>query len=100
MGDGAHPFGEECHKIFNAYVHAGGNFIDTANDYTEGTSEKYIGEFITGDRDRFVLATKYTSNTRRDVSIWWMLNVYPEGLNPHVLWLGARAAKGEGPIIE
>src|SRR5919107_5361143 len=56
---------EESHKIFNAYVDSGGNFIDTANKYTEGTSEKYIGEFIAGDRDRFVLATKYTSNTRR-----------------------------------
>ena len=56
---------EESHKIFNAYVDAGGNFIDTANKYTEGTSEKYIGEFIAGDRDKFVLATKYTSNTRR-----------------------------------
>src|ERR671929_1690213 len=56
---------EECDKIFNAYVDAGGNFIDTANNYTGGTSEKYVGEFISGDRDRFVLATKYTSNTRR-----------------------------------
>ena len=56
---------EESHKIFNAYVDAGGNFIDTANKYTEGTSEKYIGEFIADDRDRFVLATKYTSNTKR-----------------------------------
>jgi aryl-alcohol dehydrogenase-like predicted oxidoreductase len=56
---------EECHKIFNVYVDAGGNFIDTANKYTEGTSEKYVGEFIASDRDRFVLATKYTSNTRR-----------------------------------
>jgi aryl-alcohol dehydrogenase-like predicted oxidoreductase len=56
---------EESRKIFNAYVEAGGNFIDTANKYTEGTSEKFIGEFISSDRDRFVLATKYTSNTRR-----------------------------------
>ncbi len=56
---------EESHRIFNAYVEAGGNFIDTANKYTEGTSEKYIGEFISSDRDRFVLATKYTSNTRK-----------------------------------
>jgi aryl-alcohol dehydrogenase-like predicted oxidoreductase len=56
---------EECHKIFNAYVDAGGNFIDTANKYTDGTSEKYVGQFIASDRDRFVLATKYTSNTRR-----------------------------------
>ena len=56
---------DESRKIFNAYVQAGGNFIDTANKYTEGTSEKYIGEFIASDRNRFVLATKYTSNTRR-----------------------------------
>ena len=56
---------EECYKIFNKYVEAGGNFIDTANKYTEGTSEKFIGEFISSDRDRFVLATKYTSNTKR-----------------------------------
>jgi aryl-alcohol dehydrogenase-like predicted oxidoreductase len=71
---GAMTFGEdwgwgaskdESSKIFKRYVDAGGNFIDTANKYTEGTSEKYIGEFIAGDRDRFVLATKYTSNTRR-----------------------------------
>ncbi len=56
---------EECSNIFSKYVDAGGNFIDTANKYTEGTSEKYVGEFISGDRDRFVLATKYTSNTKR-----------------------------------
>src|SRR5919112_5528669 len=71
---GAMTFGEEwgwgaskdeCRKIFDTYVNAGGNFIDTANKYTEGTSEKYIGEFISSDREQFVLATKYTSNTRR-----------------------------------
>ena len=51
---------EESRRVFNAYVEAGGNFIDTANRYTDGTSERYIGEFIKGDRDRYVLATKYT----------------------------------------
>jgi aryl-alcohol dehydrogenase-like predicted oxidoreductase len=56
---------KEERPSFNEYIDAGGNFIDTANKYTEGTSEKYIGEFISSDRDRFVLATKYTSNTRR-----------------------------------
>ena len=34
----------ESRKIFNAYVNADGNFIDTANKYTEGASEKYIAE--------------------------------------------------------
>jgi aryl-alcohol dehydrogenase-like predicted oxidoreductase len=51
---------DESKKIFDAYVNAGGNFIDTANRYTEGTSEKFVGEFIQSDRDHFVLATKYT----------------------------------------
>ncbi|MGF1640130.1 MAG: aldo/keto reductase, partial [Rhodospirillales bacterium] len=42
----------------------GGNFIDTANFYTNGTSESLVGDFIGGERDRFVLATKYTLNMR------------------------------------
>ena len=41
-------------------MNAGGNFIDTANRYTEGSSEKYLGEFIAPERSRIVLATKYT----------------------------------------
>ena len=51
---------EESQKIFDAFANAGGNFIDTANRYTEGTSEKFLGEFMASDRDHFVLATKYT----------------------------------------
>ncbi len=46
--------------IFDAYANAGGNFLDTANRYTEGTSEKFLGEFIASDRDHFVVATKYS----------------------------------------
>jgi len=46
--------------IFDAYAEAGGNFIDTANRYTEGTSEEYVGDFVAADRDHFVVATKYT----------------------------------------
>ena len=55
---------EESREVLNRYVEAGGNFVDTASNYTMGTSEKYLGEFIAGDRDRFVIATKYTSNIR------------------------------------
>lgn len=55
---------EESRKIFDAYADAGGNFIDTANRYTNGTSEKFVGEFIASDRGRFVLATKYTLFTQ------------------------------------
>jgi aryl-alcohol dehydrogenase-like predicted oxidoreductase len=66
---GTMTFGEEwgygadhatSRQIFDAYANAGGNFIDTANRYTEGTSETWVGEFIASDRDHFVLATKYT----------------------------------------
>jgi len=57
---------EESKKVFDMYANAGGNFIDTANRYTEGTSEEYVGEFIKADREHFVLATKYTLFTRRD----------------------------------
>lgn len=47
-------------EIFDAYANAGGNFIDTANRYTEGSSERFVGEFVAADRDHFVVATKYT----------------------------------------
>jgi len=57
---------EESRRIFDAFVQAGGNFIDTANFYTGGTSEQYVGEFIAAERERFVLATKYTLNKRPD----------------------------------
>jgi aryl-alcohol dehydrogenase-like predicted oxidoreductase len=50
--------------MFDAFVDAGGNFFDTANRYTEGTSEKLLGEFIASDRHRHVVATKYTLQTR------------------------------------
>jgi aryl-alcohol dehydrogenase-like predicted oxidoreductase len=51
---------EESRRIFDAFADAGGNFIDTANNYTEGTSERIVGECIGAERDRFVVATKYT----------------------------------------
>ncbi len=54
---------EESKKIYDAFRGAGGNFIDTANLYTNGTSEKYVGEFIASDRDQIVLATKYSNST-------------------------------------
>jgi len=57
---------EEARKIFDIFVNKGGNFIDTANVYQKGTSEKYIGEFISSQREKFVLATKYTLTTNPD----------------------------------
>ncbi|HEV3083775.1 MAG TPA: aldo/keto reductase, partial [Gemmataceae bacterium] len=52
---------EESRKVYDAFLEAGGNFIDTANVYTNGTSETLLSEFMTGHRDRIVLATKYTN---------------------------------------
>lgn len=55
---------EVSKQIFDTFLEAGGNFIDTANVYTEGSSETILGELIQADRDHIVLATKYTlSNT-------------------------------------
>jgi len=56
---------EDSKKVFDTYANAGGNFLDTANRYTEGTSEKWVGKFIKSDRDHFVLATKYTLQDRK-----------------------------------
>ncbi|WP_422083772.1 aldo/keto reductase [Ulvibacterium sp.] len=48
-------------QMYDAFIKAGGNFIDTANEiYTGGTSEKFVGEFIKSERDSIVLGTKYT----------------------------------------
>lgn len=55
---------DDSRRIFDAYVDRGGNFIDTANNYTGGTSERLLGEFAEGKRERLVLATKYTLTTR------------------------------------
>jgi aryl-alcohol dehydrogenase-like predicted oxidoreductase len=67
---GAMTFGEdwgwgaakdEARKIYDAYREAGGNFIDTANIYTNGSSEQLVGEFVAGHREEVVVATKYTN---------------------------------------
>ena len=52
---------DESRKIYDAYREAGGNFIDTANLYTNGSSESLVGEFIRDHRQSMVLATKYTN---------------------------------------
>ncbi|MFJ9209465.1 aldo/keto reductase [Streptomyces sp. NPDC102264] len=52
---------DEARKLFDLYVERGGNFIDTANTYTNGSSERLLGEFTRGRRESLVLATKYTT---------------------------------------
>lgn len=52
---------EEARKIYEAYREAGGNFLDTANIYTNGASERFVGEFVSGHREEVVIATKYSN---------------------------------------
>jgi aryl-alcohol dehydrogenase-like predicted oxidoreductase len=70
---GAMTFGTEwgwgadedtARQLFNTYIDAGGNFIDTADLYTNGTSESWIGKFVAerGLRDRVVITTKFSYN--------------------------------------
>lgn len=61
----------ESRRVFDAFVDAGGNFVDTANAYTGGTSETFVGRFVQGRRDRFVIATKYTIGTDPDDANAW-----------------------------
>jgi aryl-alcohol dehydrogenase-like predicted oxidoreductase len=51
---------KESHRILAAYAEAGGNFIDTANKYHEGQSEEIVGSFLDTERERWVVASKYT----------------------------------------
>jgi aryl-alcohol dehydrogenase-like predicted oxidoreductase len=55
---------DTARAVFDRYIDGGGNFIDTADLYTEGHSEELVGKFIgeRGLRDRVVLATKFTFN--------------------------------------
>jgi aryl-alcohol dehydrogenase-like predicted oxidoreductase len=56
----------ESRRIFEAFAEAGGTFVDTACNYTDGESESILGELLAADRERFVVATKYTLTSRRD----------------------------------
>ena len=51
---------KEGHRILGEFAEAGGNFVDTANAYHEGQSEEILGSFLGPNRDRWVVATKYT----------------------------------------
>src|ERR1700737_2120425 len=72
VGLGTMTFGEDwgwgaspdvSARMLELFADAGGNVIDTADVYTNGTSETILGELLKGRRDRFVLATKFTNQT-------------------------------------
>jgi aryl-alcohol dehydrogenase-like predicted oxidoreductase len=56
----------ESKKMFDLFAREGGNFIDTSVNYTDGTAEEFLGDFLKADRDRFVVATKYTLTKQSD----------------------------------
>lgn len=67
MTFGPGPWGADeatSRDVFQAYREAGGNFVDTADIYSGGESERLVGRFIreTGSRDEIVLATKFGFN--------------------------------------
>jgi aryl-alcohol dehydrogenase-like predicted oxidoreductase len=55
---------EQSFKLLDAFFDAGGNFIDTANNYQDEDSETWVGEWMKerNNRDQIVIATKYTTN--------------------------------------
>ncbi len=64
-GSGFGSSAEDSTKILDRYIELGGNFIDTANMYTRGHSEKIIGDHLgrhPAKRDRVVIATKFFGN--------------------------------------
>jgi aryl-alcohol dehydrogenase-like predicted oxidoreductase len=52
----------ESRRLFDGYLEAGGNFLDTSDSYQFGESESLLGEFIKASRDDLVVATKYTQS--------------------------------------
>ena len=63
-GWGASP--DECRRMLDVFLEAGGNFVDTACNYTGGSSERILGELLESHRDEVVIATKYTLSIRPD----------------------------------
>lgn len=59
---------DTARQIFDHYVDSGGNFVDTADLYTNGISETWLGEFVRERqlRDHVVLATKFSYNAQPD----------------------------------
>jgi aryl-alcohol dehydrogenase-like predicted oxidoreductase len=65
LGPGTGASVKESEQIIDRYLELGGNFIDTANFYTRGHSEKILGDHLAFDRekrDRVVIATKFSGN--------------------------------------
>ncbi|KAL4250560.1 NADP-dependent oxidoreductase domain superfamily protein [Abortiporus biennis] len=97
---------ETSFKLLDAFYDVGGNFIDTANNYQDESSEEFIGEWMEerGIRDQIVIATKFTTNFKRgsqsvlylgvsDTPAWIVsqANTYAKltGKTPFIIYQGA-----------
>ncbi|HEX5401350.1 MAG TPA: aldo/keto reductase [Pseudonocardiaceae bacterium] len=60
---------EYARRMFDRFAEAGGTFVDTANSYQFRQSEELLGEFLAADRDRFVVATKFSGSTDRRATV-------------------------------
>ena len=100
---GAMTFGEdwgwgsskdEARKIYDAFREAGGNFIDTANIYTLGASESFLGEFLAEDR-RYVLPPKDKVMTSMEELIFQFKVVTDMALPRGESYRAVESSKGE-----
>src|SRR6202049_5159286 len=66
-GYGAPP--EDVKRIIAAYTDAGGNFIDTADNYQHGVPETLVGDVVAPNRDDFVIASKFTRGASADPAL-------------------------------
>jgi aryl-alcohol dehydrogenase-like predicted oxidoreductase len=57
---------DESRAQMKLFAEAGGNFVDTASNYTDGTAEGLVGEVVSDDRDYWVVGTKYSLSSRAD----------------------------------
>ncbi|WP_328887347.1 aldo/keto reductase [Streptomyces sp. NBC_00316] len=71
-GAGAEP--DEARRMFDRFAEAGGNFLDTADNYQFGESEKLLGQFLGPDREDFVVATKFTNAAFPQPGVSWSGN--------------------------
>jgi aryl-alcohol dehydrogenase-like predicted oxidoreductase len=51
---------EDAKRIIDGFADAGGNFIDTADNYQHGVAETVVGDVIASNRDDFIIASKFT----------------------------------------
>ena len=59
---------DESRRMLDLYIDRGGNFVDTASNYTDGQSEAFLGELLGDRRERIVIATKYTLTSDRHIT--------------------------------